>query len=614
MRLTGHAKKAGASGAGASAVTGRRKRPLFFNTILFQVTAVNLVILIAFMTVMQLVIGSMRDNTKTSRESSATVLELSRGEAALKQDIMSLYDEAIGYVAADAKETKEQLLPGIEAMNDSVAQDFAALAGQYTDPQADAAELAALQEMQDAYGRMYSLVQQALTAADAGDTKNAQELLFGRAVIQKAAVFHSAKAIDVSVEKASGESNAVMSQKLYEGERITSAGTRVLIVLILLNYAISYFGIVRVVKKMAKEVNHMIRLIEENRGNLKLRIRTRTGSELLYLKNGINLFLGTLDEIMENVVHGAAVLERSGKAVTGELDQANASVTSTSAAMEELSATMMSVSGTVNGINDEVTQVHELTEGIRSDALDGKKKADGIRAEAAALKETVLKKKADACGKMERLKEELSVSVKKSGEVREISTLTKNILDIAKETNILAVNASIEAARAGEAGKGFAVVAREISSLAANTQKTAATIQGMSANVMQAVENLAGSANSMLEYLNSDVIRDYDEFVNTGEKYENAAGIMNELLTNFHSKADTLGTSMNQVADSINEISSSVKESTEAIRMSADNSQRIASEMAGISDAMDENTAVTKKLTEATSRFLVPETQGNYTS
>lgn len=45
----------------------------------------------------------------------------------------------------------------------------------------------------------------------------------------------------------------------------------------------------------------------------------------------------------------------------------------------------------------------------------------------------------------------------------------ENILGIAKQTNLLSLNASIEAARAGESGKGFAVVADEIRNLSGST-------------------------------------------------------------------------------------------------------------------------------------------------
>ena len=518
------------------------------NSIVVRISALNIGMLVAFLVVMIFIMRAMTTSTTSSIDMFGSMMSLTSHEAALKTDVMSLYDQVTGYIASDAAETKEALLPQIEIAEQKIEDDISQLNEDFAQYDNERATNQ-LQEISGQYERMIELIDAAIAKCDSGDQANAYRILFDKAEIQKVAIIHSTEVLDEAISDSAEDTSKLMNELMNQGKIIAAIGAVIIIVLIILNFLVSYFSIVAKVKDISKEVNEIIDNIEKGHGDLTARIETKTKSELSYITNGINHFIETLQGIMKDVKDGTVVLTASSEEVSSQLKIADDNVTSSSAALEQLSANMESVVGILDSINERVEDVKVAAQKITDQAESGSSTANEIKQEADDLQVKVNTKKSDVGEKMAALSDTLEKSVKDSEKVSQISDLTNDILDIASQTNLLALNASIEAARAGEAGKGFAVVADEISTLAANSRQTAATIQDIANEVTSAVNTLADNAKDVLEFINGTVIGDYDEFVDTGEKYGRTADVMNEMLTEFTEKADGLNEIMDRMMD-----------------------------------------------------------------
>ena len=572
-------------------------------TIAFQISSLNIIMLAAFLVVMVFIIQAMKTSTKTSEEMFQYMMGLTEEEAELKSDIMSLFDQVTGYVAADAVETKQALLPQIEATDKEILEDVEKLQGRFSDDGSDEVK-AQMEEIATQYSRLKAATDKSIELSDAGDAQAAYNVLFNKAEIQKIAIFHSAKVIDKEVEAATKKTTTEMESLYKEGQRTAVIGAIVIVLLIIVNFVLCYKSIIRTIKSISAEVAEIIRKIEDGQGDLTARIRTQTHSELVYIVDGINQFIETLQGIMREVKDGTVVLTSSSEKVASQVRTANDNITNTSAALEELSASMENVADTVSSINERVSAVRQAAQEITDGANEGMNTASDIKKEADALRIRVKDKKDLTGERMENLNGVLTQSVKDSEKVSKIGELTNVIMDIAAQTNLLSLNASIEAARAGEAGRGFAVVAGEISSLAANSRDTAVTIQEISMEVTEAVQALAANARNVVDFINTTVIADYDDFVETGEKYEHTAVLMDDMFSDFSGKAGNLNTIMAEMLEAVQTINESIQESSQAINMSSQNSNEIVEGISQINIAMDENTNVTTQLSDATERFV----------
>ncbi len=357
--------------------------------------------------------------------------------------------------------------------------------------------------------------------------------------------------------------------------------------------------VIRKLKIANREIHDIIADIDRNEGDLTKRISILSNDEIADLGNGINTFMEKLQHIMKLIIENSRRLEEVVNKVQESVKTSNDSAADLSAVTQELSATMQEIGNSANVINQNADSVRREVETIADKSNSINEYSKQMKVNADEMEANARTNMQETGVKVQEILSVLNKAIEESKSVEQVNGLTNDILSISSQTNLLALNASIEAARAGEAGKGFA----EIRQLADSSRETANRIQQINGVVTNAVHNLAGNANNLVEYVNDSILPEFENFVGSGVQYRDNATYIESVMNEFSAKTDDLRRAVDEIAGSIGTITDAIEEGANGVTGAAESTQVLVTDMENISNRMDENQEIAGALQKETDVF-----------
>ena len=229
-------------------------------------------------------------------------------------------------------------------------------------------------------------------------------------------------------------------------------------------------------------VSTALEKISQGGGDLTQRIDSKSHDEVGQLADNFNSFVDHLRGIMLKV-----------QEVSSDLSQQ--SLVASSAA-EQRSQQARAQQDEVTLVATAVTEMAAATQEIASNA----ETTANTSLESVRIGEQGQQISETCEGSIERLAGEVDKATQVIAQLDEhsqqINSIVSTIMDIAEQTNLLALNAAIEAARAGEQGRGFAVVADEVRVLSQRTHASTEEISTMISSIQDTTGTAVNTMNS----------------------------------------------------------------------------------------------------------------------
>ncbi|MEC0125985.1 methyl-accepting chemotaxis protein [Paenibacillus pabuli] len=250
-------------------------------------------------------------------------------------------------------------------------------------------------------------------------------------------------------------------------------------------------------------------------GDLTVRVGLQRRDEFGQLGESFDTMTSSLRNVLGEVHDTSSQLAASSEELMASSEQ-------TSKATEQVAELMQDAAAGTTKQNDSLAAtgqlVGEMSIGIKEISSSAEDTAR-IAVEASTKSEAGMVTVEEAVTHIQQVNDDSEAMVAVIQDLRakneEILDIVAEITAIAKQTNILALNASIEASRAGEQGRGFAVVANEVKSLANNSGSAAERIN----ELMREMQEKTNAVQSTFARTGEGMIKGSQMITEAGEAF-----------------------------------------------------------------------------------------------
>jgi len=291
------------------------------------------------------------------------------------------------------------------------------------------------------------------------------------------------KALVAIQEKMSAASYA---DALLARDRVMSACALILLVALALSLGASVVLSRQVIRPL-RAASHIAGRIAV--GDLRSEVVVEGNDETTELMLSLKAMQEGLRVIATEVTETSAAVGAAARALTGSTQQVEEASQSQSGAAQATAASVEELSASIASVVEVAERVHTVSETSHAHSQEGS-------ASLAALAQEIERMRASGTEIRTSVTDFLSST-------RTIDGMTRQVTDIAEQTNLLALNAAIEAARAGEQGRGFAVVADEVRKLAEKSAAAAAQINTVTRSLQTGSDRVGAALQRGAESLES---------------------------------------------------------------------------------------------------------------